>query len=112
MIKNDSIGQLGSLAAAVWPESLVMTLGGSLTGKTPRRARAAAGLSSSMANRQKSEDVYRSGDSSGNVVESWAGIEVWIPIGYQNETGFHYGIEFISSLLAPSSDNRTGLLLP
>ena len=46
---------------------------------------------------------------SGNL---WAGLEVWIPFGYQNATGFHYGIEFISSLLELSSETEVYPLLP
>jgi len=31
------------------------------------------------------------------------GIEAMIPFGYEDETGFHYGVEFISSLLKSSA---------
>jgi len=37
------------------------------------------------------------GESSGIIAKLWAGIKVRIPVGYQNETCFHYGTESISS---------------
>jgi hypothetical protein len=66
-----------------------------------------AGLSLSMVNRQKSENEACPADSAGMIVEVWNSIEVRIPIGYQNETGFHFGLEFISSLIEPLPENQT-----
>jgi hypothetical protein len=38
------------------------------------------------------------------IARLWAGIQVWIPVGYQNETGFHYGTQFVSSILGRLSE--------
>ena len=81
-------------------------------GKSPDSFRAAHKLSSSMANNQKSADKIRPRPSSGIIVEFWASIEVRIPIGYQNETGFHFGLEFILSLLESSPENQASPLQP
>jgi len=35
-----------------------------------------------------------------------AGIGAWIPLGYQDETGFHYGLEPIASILERLVDSR------
>jgi hypothetical protein len=58
-----------------------------------------------MANSQKSADGVRPGELSGIITKLWASIEVRIPFGYQNETGFHYGMEPISSFLERLSES-------
>jgi hypothetical protein len=80
--------------------------------KHPMAFACLAGFSSSMANRKKFEDAGRLGGSSLRTAELWAGIEVRIPTGYQNETGFHYGLEFISSLLEPLLKDQPVILPP
>ncbi len=72
----------------------------------------AARLLSSMAKSQKIAHEIGSGDLPGMAVQLWTSIELRIPIGYQNETGFHYGIEFISSLLEPAPEIQAVLLPP
>ena len=42
----------------------------------------------------------------------WSGLDGWIPLGYENESGFHYGIDFIASILVPSLENRATTGLP
>jgi hypothetical protein len=37
-----------------------------------------------------------------------AGIGAWIPLGYQDETGFHFGMAPISSFLERLGEKRTG----
>lgn len=41
----------------------------------------------------------------GIIGKFWTSLEAWIPFGYQDATGFHYGIEFISLLLQPPPAN-------
>jgi len=61
-----------------------------------------------MAGSQKSTNEVRPGGSSGLVARLWAGIKGWIPLGYEDETGFQYGIEAASSFLERPPENGTG----
>ena len=51
-----------------------------------------AGVSSSMADQkpESANDVWP-GKSSGIIARLWAGIEARIPLGHEDETGFHFG---------------------
>jgi hypothetical protein len=65
-----------------------------------------------MANSQKNLHEAGPGDLPGLVIQLWTPVEVRIPIGYQNETGFHYGIEFISSLLELPPETHAAPFIP
>ena len=65
-----------------------------------------------MVNNHTSANEIPTGKLSGSLGKLWAGLEAWIPFGFQNATGFHYGIEFISSLLELSSETEADPLLP
>jgi hypothetical protein len=51
-----------------------------------------------MVQSQKSANLIRLGGSSSTIGKLWASIEARIPLGYEDETGFHYGKE---PVLAP-----------
>ena len=65
-----------------------------------------------MGSDQTSANGVQTGKVSGILGKLWADLETGIPFGYQNETGFHYGIEFISFLLDLSSKDGADPLLP
>jgi len=60
-----------------------------------------------MVSSKKSMNRGPMGRLSGVLDRLWTSFEDWIPFGYQNETGFHHGIDFISLLLDPPSENHT-----
>jgi hypothetical protein len=44
--------------------------------------------------------------STGKLASLWAGIEVRVPFGFQDETGFHFGMDSLASLLELLSENQ------
>jgi len=44
-----------------------------------------------MAKESNPADAFHPGTPPGMAVRLWAGIVARVPIGYQDETGFHYG---------------------
>jgi hypothetical protein len=60
-----------------------------------------------MVNSQKSANGVRPGESLGIIAKLWASIKARIPLGYEDETGFHYGIEPISLSLERSGIFKT-----
>jgi hypothetical protein len=57
-----------------------------------------------MSSDHQNRNEVRPGELSGIIARLWVRIQVWIPIGYQNETGFHYGTQSISSILERLSE--------
>lgn len=84
----------------------------SLTENTPSHRRGFSAYVSFMVSDPTSANRVPARKLAGLIGTLWAGLEAGIPFGYQNETGFHYGIEFISSLLESSPENGADPLLP
>ena len=60
-----------------------------------------------MVQSQTSANEVRPSGSSGIINRLWAGIIARIPLGYEDETGFHYGKEPVLAPLERPSEKQT-----
>jgi hypothetical protein len=60
-----------------------------------------------MVQSQKSANLIRLGGLSITIGKLWASIEARIPLGYEDETGFHYGTKPVLAPLERPSEKQT-----
>jgi hypothetical protein len=60
-----------------------------------------------MVQSQKSANLIRLGGSSSTIGKLWASIEARIPLGYEDETGFHYGTKPVLAPWKRPSEKQT-----